>query len=167
MPIIRLLDNRIMGWRCFSGNSNLADEESFHRFREEARNNTQLSLVNSSLHDLANIDTKSTALLTHMSVIIAALVFALGEVGNGLVRFLIAIELIAYVSIALLNLRCLNIMGPPHMGVFENGEAYEKALVSEVFVRRCVYVFCLRAVCLLTAILPAIILIEMLSDWWG
>ncbi|MEO0702856.1 MAG: hypothetical protein AAFY80_12000 [Pseudomonadota bacterium] len=158
MKFIRLFDPALR--KLFARESQLQKEHDFHAFRIDAMSKANKSKVESVLIDMANIDTKSTALLTHISVIIAALVFSLGEVSEGWLRFAIGVELFCYVVVAFFNLRCLNIMGPPHMFFFDDAETYENSIATECLLRRSIYVYCLRTMVALTAVLPFLILVK-------
>jgi hypothetical protein len=66
------------------------------------------------LHDANIIDTKCSALLTHISIMFIVLgIFITNENNHGFVFLLLVIEFIAYVLAAMLLLRCLDLLGPP------------------------------------------------------
>ena len=110
---------------------------------------------------MANIDTKSTALLTHISVIIASLVFALqidSVKEDADAKAFILAEIVFYVMVAALNIRCLHIMGSYRFPGTKDAKLYSEYIMKEYLVRRGVYLLCLRMVYILTLIIPPAVL---------
>ena len=116
------------------------------------------------LRDMDLLDNKSSALLTHVSVIIAALALSLASVDAPIVKFALAIELGLYVCVAMLALRCLNFMGPPNMAGIKSAVELERMMLRECTIRRHVYFICLRATILLTVAIPVIIIVEVVAE---
>lgn len=121
----------------------IRQEMVFHRFRVKARPIQQADIVESVLYDMSSINDKSAALLQHISVILAFLALAYGSVGDTEKR-LMAAAILIYLFNAFLLLRCLNIMGPPHMFDFNRPVSYRNAILCEVLIRRTLFVFSLR-----------------------
>ncbi len=118
------------------------------------------------LRDMEFIDAKSSALLTHVSLFIAVIVFLIEQ--NGAKNWLEAnwfnkvlfVEAIFYTSLAMLLLRCVDIMGPKFRAVSLTREELVKEYENEILLRRTLYQFVLRMVFLLTAVLIIIIFMK-------
>lgn len=112
-------------------------------------------------HDANFIDTKCSALLTHISIMFLVLgIFITKENAHGIFFLLLVIEFIAYVMAAMLILRCVDMMGPPFRQLPELEEAIQQTLLFEITLRREIYVRVLRLVFVLTAILIPIIVLR-------
>ncbi len=127
-------------------------EKSFY----DSRNDTEG--IKDILHDMEIIDTKSSALLTHISIMFVVIGFFLAESTKiSTVNVLFLVEFVAYLVIAMLLLRCIDIMGPPFRQPPNEKEKRIKAYYFEVTLRREIYHRSIRSVYLLTAALIPII----------
>lgn len=136
---------------------------TFQKTRQAATQKEDGNAAN-ILFDLEMLDGKSSALLSHVSVIIAAIALSLGVVNFPFVKFLLVVELSLYVLVALCALRCLNFLGPPNMDGFEDVCRLEKIMLRECTIRRHVYYLCLRATVWLTIAIPFIIALEVILE---
>jgi hypothetical protein len=115
-------------------------ELNFHKLRVAA-NPGMNAITESVLHDMGILDSKSAALLTFISVVIAGLIFALGLVDptapharfirGGICAFL---GIFAYS--AWLDLRCLYALGPSRIPPNADLEVLEKIYIFEITTRR-------------------------------
>lgn len=161
IQVVRILDKLLRPHIVTPINIEL--ERNFHRLRNDFKNNDQY-LIDSILYDLSVIDAKSTALLTHISVIIAALVFSLSFFQDWFFRLAVGLEIIAYFLVTLVNLRCVYIMGPPHRGNVDDSKLYEEDFIAECLMRRTIYMYCLRSLFVLTSIIPIIALFKIIIE---
>jgi hypothetical protein len=103
----------------------------------QRRNSIHESDRDHVLYDMSIIDNKSSALLTHVSVMLAVVAVLLSE-SDGIWSLLLTAELIAFSFVGLILLRCLAIMGPPRRRV----PADDRLVMiyrSEVLLRRTIY----------------------------
>lgn len=113
------------------------------------------------LYEMNIIDSKSSALLTHISIMFVVLGLFLEMKDNGRIfEIILVAEFVAYVLAALLLLRCVDIMGPPFKMPPEEHRELIKAFFLETTLRREIYVRALRMVFILTIILIPIILFK-------
>ncbi len=118
-------------------------ERSFHLLRISASQNIN-SITDSVLHDMAVLDSKSAALLQFISVMLAALTFALGLVESSapyahLVRAAIFIYIAIFAAAAWIDMRCLYAMGAGNFVLSASVPDYEAALLAEIAKRRANY----------------------------
>lgn len=123
-------------------------ERAFHHVRIASSQSVQ-TIVDSVLHDMAVLDSKSAALLQFISVVLAALTFALGLVDEGapfahLVRGAIFAFMGVFGLAAWIDLRCLRSLGPSRE--LQSTSAFEDAMLTEISERRERYRFALRIV---------------------
>jgi hypothetical protein len=113
------------------------------------------------LHDANVIDTKCSALLTHISIMFLVIgIFISKDNTQGIFFLLLVIEFIAYVLAAMLILRCVDMMGPPFRQLPATDEAIQQNFLYEITLRREIYVRVLRMVFVLTAVLIPIIVLR-------
>ena len=129
-PLLKALT---LGW------DDLAINEYFERIRGE-----QEKIPESIMTSMQNIDAKVTGLLTHVSMMIAALGLVAPVVANH--RFeegIIVVEIAVYLLLAVGCLRCLNLFNLPR----SPGKS-ELVLIAElrheILLRRELYILCVR-----------------------
>ena len=115
-------------------------ERGYHLIRISASQNFN-SITDSVLHDMSVLDSKSAALLQFISVVLAALTFALGLIDSSasyahFIRAAIFIYIASFGAAAWIALRCLYAMGTGNFILKENVPAYEEALLIEIAKRR-------------------------------
>jgi len=115
-------------------------ERGYHLLRISASQNIN-SITDSVLHDMAVLDSKSAALLQFISVVLAALTFALGLVDSSAsyahyIHAGILIFIAFFGSAAWIDLRCLYAMGTADFTTSESVAAYEATLMDEIAKRR-------------------------------
>ncbi len=135
------------------------DLESFFgesRERERAYHNIRIAssqsvktIVDSVMHDMAVLDSKSAALLQFISVVLAALTFALGVVGESapfahLIRGGLFLFMGVFGVAAWIDLRCLRSLGPSRAHDVQPGDDFDNALLTEISQRRRMYQLALR-----------------------
>lgn len=114
------------------------------------------------------IDGKSSALLTHISVMFVVLsIFLVASDAHAIVKFLIGVELILYLTVAMFMLRCIDIMGPPFRPAPGNLEEAENAYYFELNLRRTIYHRAIRTVYVLTLALIPIVLAKYALQFFG
>ena len=116
--------------------------------------------IDNILHDMSAINDKSSALLGHISLMIAAVSFFVSQTPGKVSSILLLVELVAYVLCSLLILRCLDVMGPPFRMPPSNDVERADYYFAEVELRRSLFVTALRAVWLLTAFLAPIVAVR-------
>jgi hypothetical protein len=134
-PLLKALTR---GW----GDS--AINEYFERIR-----NDQEEIPQSVMTSMQNVDAKAAGLLTHVSMMIAALgliapVVADRRIEEGIIIFEIAI----YLLLAVGCLRCLNLFNP-HRST-GNTDGLNAELRHELILRRELYALCVRAAIIIT-----------------
>ncbi len=142
-----LLNALTRGW------DDLAKSEYFERIRGE-----QERIPESIMTSMQNIDAKATGLLTHVSMMIAALGLVAPVVANhGFEQGIIVAEIAVYLLLAVGCLRCLNLFNLPRS--HEKASSVDAELRHEILLRRELYILCVRiatviTICLLIS-LPA------------
>ncbi|MEP6619019.1 MAG: hypothetical protein ABJE47_06890 [bacterium] len=115
------------------------------------------------LHDMSVIDAKSSALLTHVSIMLAVVAVFLGQQNGVLWKWVFTVELAAFSVVAVFLLRCVDILGPPFRRLPIGAEAsIEGVYRDEVLWRRAIFQGMVRAVRLLTVALIAAVFIKAL-----
>jgi len=136
---------------------NIDRESKYYSRRNKAED------IEDILYDMNIIDTKSNALLTHISIMFVVLGFFIhAEDNHWLVVTLLVMEFLAYVLTAMLLLRCVDIMGPPFKQPPESEEEIKQVYYFEITLRREIYARALRVAFILTAMLIPIILFKYL-----
>ena len=98
---------------------------------------------------LASIDAKSSALLTHISIMIAFSIVLYESVkSNVYLKYLVGLEAVAYILLACLCLRCIRVL-MPHLAV-KTSDEYRQAIEDEVTFRREIYELTLNLVWVVT-----------------
>ena len=112
------------------------------------------------LHDMDVIDTKSSALLAHITLMLA--VVALLFDSESPLNKLLIVEFVLYTGLATALLRCIDILGPPYRTIqFENEENAIQYWHREALIRRSICQLVQRGTIFLTAILGLTILIRV------
>ena len=115
-------------------------EREFHEIRMAA-NPGMRTLAESILHDMSVLDGKSAALLTFISVVLAALIFALDAVEPQTPHFKF-IQLGLYVLMflfalaATIDIRCLYTMGREDFDLHPTVANFEAKMLEEISLRR-------------------------------
>ena len=128
--------------------------------REEKHYTTwsKADAIKDILYNMDIIDSKSSALLTHISIMFLVLGFFITDKGNPwFIHFLLLIEFIAYLVVSMVLLRCIDIMGPPFRQLPEDEEELKKTYYLEVALRREIYHRSIRTVYILTALFIPIV----------
>ena len=112
----------------------------------------QEKIPESIMTSMQNIDAKVTGLLTHVSMMIAALGLVAPVVANH--RFeegIIVAEIAVYLLLAVGCLRCLNLFNLPRL----HGKtgSLDAELHHEILLRRELYIFCIRVATFITIVL--------------
>jgi len=125
-----------------------SDERTFHEVRI-ASSQSVTTIVDSILHDMAVLDSKSAALLQFISVVLAALTFGLGIVDQsaafahilraGIFTFMVVFGLAAWI-----DLGCLRSMGPSRVIHLRSHDEFESEMLLEIATRREKYLLALR-----------------------
>jgi hypothetical protein len=128
--------------------ANRETERAYHQMRISASQNVR-TIGDSVLYDMGVLDSKSSALLQFISIVLVALTFALGLVDGsapfahwirvGILFFLASFSLAAWI-----DLRCLWSMSPTQVVSLASEAKYEEAILQEVGQRREKYVISLR-----------------------
>ena len=128
-----------------------------------ARDEKYVSNIDHILKDMDIIDSKSSALLAHVSIMIAV-AFGLTAIDNlnYVVKGLRYVEAFAYILVALFLMRCLEIVGPPLRKMESSDRQMFDKYNYEILVRRAVYQTSVRAVIWLTVGLGAVLTIEVI-----
>ena len=137
-PLLRALT---LGW------DDSTKVEYFERIRGD-----QEKIPVSIMTSMQNIDAKVTGLLTHVSMMIAALgLIAPVVADHGLEEGIIIAEIVVYLLLAVGCLRCLNLLNtrptPGHIG------GLDAELHHEILLRRELYILCVRATTIITIVL--------------
>jgi hypothetical protein len=122
-------------------------ERFFHEIRVDS-NPGMKAICESVLHDMAILDSKSAALLTFISVVIAGLIFSLGLVDaqapfvhfirGGIFGFMALFAFAAWI-----DLRCLYTLGPSQFPSDAKGDDFERISLLELSRRRNKYMLAL------------------------
>jgi hypothetical protein len=95
------------------------------------------------------VDAKSSALLTHISIMIAFSIVLFESVkSNVYLKYLVGLEAVAYVLLACLCLRCIRVLAP-RLAV-KTSDEYRQAIEDEVIFRRELYELTLNLVSIIT-----------------
>lgn len=113
------------------------------------------------LHDMSVIDAKSSALLTHVSIMLAVIAFLLGSPGHDGWKWILTGELAAFSGVGVLLLRCVDILGPPFRRIPPQSQLVDYYR-EETMLRRALFQGMVRAVRILTVSLIAIVVAEKL-----
>jgi len=133
-----LLKSLTLGWE------NSAIVEYFERIRSD-----QEEIPESIMTSMQNIDAKATGLLTHVSMMIAALGLVAPLVANN--RFkegIIVFEIAIYLLLTIGCLRCLNLFNIRRSPGKRSGVITE--LRHEILLRRELYILCVRVATFVT-----------------
>ncbi len=134
-----LLKSLTLGW------DDSAINEYFERIRSE-----QEEIPVSIMTSMQNIDAKTVGLLTHVSMMIAALSFIASLVADRRIEEgIIIFEISAYLLLAIGCLRCLNLFNLPRSVGKSSGDLNEE-LRHEILLRRELYILCVRAATVIT-----------------
>lgn len=118
-------------------------------------------------YDMDVIDGKSSALLTHISVMFVVIGLFLSDLnGHWIVTVVLVTELIIYLAVALLLLRCVDVMGPPFRMPPDDVEKAGCFYKSEVALRRGIYQWAVRMVFVLTIVLIPVVVFEYTLRMW-
>ncbi len=113
------------------------------------------------LHDMSLIDSKSSALLTHVSIMLAVIAVLLAQPNSPVWKWIFTAELIAFSAVGVLLLRCVDILGPPFRRLSPDGDGkLEEYYRSEVLLRRAIFQGMVRMVRFLTVCLIVIVAIK-------
>ncbi|QOJ24074.1 MAG: hypothetical protein HRU78_10820 [Gammaproteobacteria bacterium] len=139
------------------------NEEDERKFADTRKD---INHINHILHDMVIIDTKSSALLTHVSVMLAVVIGMLftligpNESGS-ILAYLLKVEMVAYAVVAMVLLRCLDIMGPPFRKLRNEMREIDAQYHKEIIIRRAIYQLMSRVVFILTVVLIMITFLKI------
>ncbi|MBS0298787.1 MAG: hypothetical protein JSR32_02455 [Proteobacteria bacterium] len=139
------------------------NEEDERKFADTRKD---INHINHILHDMVIIDTKSSALLTHVSVMLAVVIGMLftligpNESGS-ILAYLLKVEMVAYAVVAMVLLRCLDIMGPPFRKLRNETREIDAQYHKEIIIRRAIYQLMSRVVFILTVVLIMITFLKI------
>lgn len=145
--------------RVFSNNKQ--EEEKYARVRKGLSNSNHI------LYDMDIIDSKSSALLTHVSIMLAIVVVLLTSdvfPVDTYWRVIMIFELSAFSLVTMLLLRCVDVMGPPKRKISNNSYKVDTLYLKEINFRRAIYQSMLRLTFILTAILIATTIVKAISS---
>jgi hypothetical protein len=139
-------------------------ERMFHTVRVKASPGLN-AISESVVYDMAVLDSKSAALLTFISLVIAGLIFSLGLVDGRapdarLIRGGIFVFLALFIYAAWIDLRCLHTLGPTSLNAECDGDDFERICIAELSRRRSKY-----AVALYICEMSFLLLIPFLATW--
>ncbi|MBS0423488.1 MAG: hypothetical protein JSR71_03465 [Proteobacteria bacterium] len=139
------------------------NEEDERKFADTRKD---INHINHILHDMVIIDTKSSALLTHVSVMLAVVIGMLftliGPKESGsILAYLLKVEMVAYAVVAMVLLRCLDIMGPPFRKLRNEMREIDAQYHKEIIIRRAIYQLMSRVVFILTVVLIMITFLKI------
>jgi len=113
------------------------------------------------LHDMSLIDAKSSALLTHVSIMLAVIAVLLAQPNSATWKWIFTAELIAFSLVGVLLLRCVDILGPPFRRLTPDATGkLEEHYRREVLLRRAIFQGMVRAVRFLTVCLIVIVTVR-------
>lgn len=139
------------------------NEEDERKFADARKD---INHINHILHDMVIIDTKSSALLTHVSVMLAVVIGMLftligpNESGS-ILAYLLKVEMVTYAVVAMVLLRCLDIMGPPFRKLRNEMHEIDAQYHQEIVIRRAIYQLMSRVVFILTVVLILITFLKI------
>lgn len=110
------------------------------------------------LYDMGIIDSKSAALLTHISVMLVVLT-SIKDQGPPWMQAVLRFELVAYGVLTCVLLRCVDLGGPPFRWPIRGDAQW----LLEASLRRTIYQTVLRGVWTLTVLLTAVLAARFLA----
>jgi hypothetical protein len=117
-----------------------------------------------ALHDMSVIDAKSSALLTHVSIMLAVIAVLLAQPNSATWKWVFTAELVAFSVVGVLLLRCVDILGPPFRRLLPDADGkLEEYYRSEILLRRAIFQGMIRTVRFLTVCLIIIVTIKSLA----
>ena len=116
--------------------------------------------IKNILYSMNAVDSKCSALLAHISLMFVVLGIFIVSQNHWIVSLLLTAELIAYIIVASMLIRCLDIMGFPYKVPPQDQEKRKEFYYAEVALRRTIYVHSLRVVYILTILLIPVILLK-------
>lgn len=137
---------------------NKSCEKEFYSIRD------RVTGIDDILTEMKVIDSKSSALLTHISIMFAVISFFLNSSSTQIfIKLTLGLEFIAYLLIIMALMKCIDLMGPP-LRVLPNGDDNELRNIYniEINLRRAIYQWSVRCVYFLTALLLPIIMAKYL-----
>jgi hypothetical protein len=158
---VTLAESNVMAWwfdrpllkALTRGWDDSAIDKYFEHIRSEQEN-----IPEAIMTSMQNIDAKTVGLLTHVSMMIAALSFIASLVADHhLEEGIIIFEIAVYLLLAIGCLRCINLLNPRRLTGTSSDLNTE--LRHEILLRRELYILCVRAatvttICILIS-LPA------------
>ena len=131
------------------------DERAFEAQRAGLENRDHF------FYDMSLIDAKSSALLTHVSIMLAVIAVLLAQPNSPVWKWIYTAELIAFSVVGVLLLRCVDILGPPFRRLVPDAEGkLEEFYRAEILLRRTIFQGMLRTVRFLTVCLIVIVAIK-------
>jgi hypothetical protein len=131
------------------------DERVFEAQRADLKNRDHF------FYDMSLIDAKSSALLTHVSIMLAVIAVLLAQPNTPVWKWIYTAELIAFSIVGVLLLRCVDILGPPFRRLVPDAEGQlEEFYRAEILLRRTIFQGMLRTVRFLTVCLIVIVAIK-------
>ncbi|SDW34276.1 hypothetical protein [Nitrosomonas oligotropha] len=139
------------------------NEEDERKFADARKD---INHINHILHDMVIIDTKSSALLMHVSIMLAVVIGMLftliGPKESGsILAYMLKIEMVAYAVVAMVLLRCLDIMRPPFRKLRNEMHEINAQYHQEIVTRRAIYQLMSRVVFILTVVLILITFLKI------
>jgi hypothetical protein len=127
---------------------NRESERAYHQMRIASSQNMR-TIGDSVTYDMAALDSKSSALLQFISVVLVALTFALGFVDSGnpyahWIRVGVFFFMTSFALAAWVDLRCLNSISPTRVVSLASQAEYEDHILQEIAQRREKYLISLR-----------------------
>jgi len=131
------------------------DERTFEAQRADLKNRDHF------FHDMSIIDAKSSALLTHVSIMLAVIAVLLAQPNSAVWKWIFTAELVAFSLVGVLLLRCVDILGPPFRRLSPDaGGEIEDVYRKEILLRRAIFQGMLRTVRFLTVCLIVIVTVK-------
>jgi hypothetical protein len=123
-------------------------ERAYHEMRISSSQNMR-TVSDSVLYDMSALDSKSSALLQFISIVLVALTFALGFVDGTVayahwIRTGVFFFMICFAFAAWVDLRCLRSISPARIVSLASEIEYEDVILQEVAQRREKYLVSLR-----------------------
>jgi hypothetical protein len=129
-----------------------------------ATRRSRLANIDHFLHDMSIIDAKSSALLSHVSIMLAVVAVFLAQAVAGVWKWVFIVELTIFSVVAVLLLRCVDILGPPFRPLgSDDSVEIEEFYRAEVLLRRAIFQGAVRVVRLLTVGIIVTVLAKGLS----
>ena len=100
------------------------EDEYIHR-------KTQVENYPAMVQEMDTIDSKSSALLTHVSIMLAVVAVLVESVEVWIWQVVLVIELLVYSVFGLILLRCVDITGPPRQHISKDQLEAKKFFVKE------------------------------------